>query len=96
MANRILLVGNPNVGKSSLFNLLTGIRQKTGNYDGVTVEKKEGHYQQGTYITDLPGILLKQGFDVRALPVLKPIEALSVNTVEQLAQVEAEMQKSHS
>ncbi|MEM9410470.1 MAG: NTP transferase domain-containing protein [Planctomycetota bacterium] len=52
--------------------------------------------QQEYYITDLPGILLQQGFDVRALPVLKPIEALSVNTVEQLSLVEAEIQKSHS
>lgn len=36
------LAGNPNVGKSSLFNLLTGLQQKTGNFPGVTVEKKEG------------------------------------------------------
>ena len=42
-----------------------------------------------SYITDIPGILLKEKEDVRALPVLKPIEALSVNTVEHLANVEA-------
>lgn len=47
--------------------------------------------QQEYYITDLPAILLKDGQDVRALPVLKPIEALSVNTVEHLADVEAAM-----
>ena len=36
------LVGNPNCGKTTLFNALTGLRQKVGNYPGVTVEKKEG------------------------------------------------------
>ena len=37
------LVGNPNAGKSALFNALTGARQKIANYPGVTVERKEGH-----------------------------------------------------
>ena len=39
---RIALVGNPNCGKTALFNLLTGSRQKVANYPGVTVEKKSG------------------------------------------------------
>ena len=38
----IALLGNPNTGKTSLFNSLTGLSQKVGNYPGVTVEKKEG------------------------------------------------------
>ena len=38
----VALVGNPNCGKTTLFNGLTGLRQKVGNYPGVTVEKKEG------------------------------------------------------
>ena len=38
----VLLIGNPNTGKTSVFNSLTGLRQKTGNYPGVTVEKKTG------------------------------------------------------
>ena len=38
----VALVGNPNCGKTTLFNALTGLRQKVGNYPGVTVEKKEG------------------------------------------------------
>ena len=39
---RIALLGNPNVGKSSLFNGLTGLRQKVGNYSGVTIDKNIG------------------------------------------------------
>ncbi|OOY98838.1 Fe(2+) transporter permease subunit FeoB [Solemya velum gill symbiont] len=56
---RIAIAGNPNCGKSALFNSFTGIRQKTGNWPGVTVDRKEGHFQiddrQVTAI-DLPGI----------------------------------------
>ena len=40
---RIALVGNPNSGKTALFNALTGGKQKVANYPGVTVERKEGH-----------------------------------------------------
>ncbi|MCK9906308.1 50S ribosome-binding GTPase, partial [Frankia sp. Cpl3] len=42
MKQTIALAGNPNAGKTSLFNLLTGTRQYVGNWPGVTVEKKEG------------------------------------------------------
>ncbi|MEA3333180.1 MAG: ferrous iron transport protein B, partial [Pseudomonadota bacterium] len=55
---RIALAGNPNSGKSTIFNLLTGSRQRIGNYPGVTIEKKEGiySYQEQNYkIVDLPG-----------------------------------------
>ena len=41
---RVALVGNPNCGKTALFNLLTGSRQKVANYAGVTVERKEGRF----------------------------------------------------
>lgn len=54
----IALAGNPNSGKTTLFNALTGSRQHVGNYPGVTVEKKEGIYQldeQKINIVDLPG-----------------------------------------
>ena len=55
----IAILGNPNSGKSSLFNLLTGLRQKVGNFPGVTVEKKLGHLNipgNGTCtVIDLPG-----------------------------------------
>ena len=58
-SRRLALVGNPNSGKTTLFNALTGLRQKVGNYPGVTVEKKEGRLTVGeTEVTliDLPGV----------------------------------------
>ncbi|RZI84362.1 MAG: ferrous iron transporter B [Rubrivivax sp.] len=55
----IALVGNPNCGKTALFNRLTGARQKVGNYAGVTVERKEGQFVspagQAWRVLDLPG-----------------------------------------
>ncbi len=59
MIRRIALTGNPNSGKTTLFNQLTGTRQTTGNWPGVTVEKKEGvvrHSHGHLYVVDLPGI----------------------------------------
>ena len=57
---KIALIGNPNAGKSSLFNTLTGLRQKTGNFPGVTMDKLTGIWELGPKnqieILDLPGI----------------------------------------
>ena len=56
----LLLLGNPNTGKSSLFNKLTGLNQKVGNFPGVTVEKKEGiiNFKNNYFVNviDLPGV----------------------------------------
>jgi len=55
---KILFAGNPNVGKSTIFNILTGLNQHTGNWAGKTVEKSKGHYKYKNYLYelyDLPG-----------------------------------------
>ena len=58
-AMRVALVGNPNCGKTALFNLLTGSRQKVANYPGVTVDRKEGQLTTPAgrqfRLLDLPG-----------------------------------------
>ena len=58
MSVKIALAGNPNCGKTTMFNDLTGANQYVGNWPGVTVEKKEGKYTKDkeVVITDLPGI----------------------------------------
>ena len=58
MEIKIALAGNPNCGKTTLFNALTGANQFVGNWPGVTVEKKEGRLkgEKDVIITDLPGI----------------------------------------
>jgi len=63
----IALAGNPNCGKSALFNAFTGIRQKTGNWPGVTVDRKEGRFEldsREVAAIDLPGIY---SFDASSL-----------------------------
>jgi len=63
----VAIAGNPNCGKSALFNALTGIRQRTGNWPGVTVERKEGRCRidgRDVAVVDLPGIY---SFDAASL-----------------------------
>ena len=57
--------------------------------DQLQPNNKQGEY----YLTDCPGIMQREGKRVEALPVLKPCEALSINTIDELGQVEAEMRR---
>ena len=66
----IALAGNPNAGKTTLFNHLTGARQHVGNYPGITVEQKEGcclHHGQGLRVVDLPGTYSLTAYSVEEL-----------------------------
>ena len=58
----VALFGNPNVGKTTVFNLLTGLNQYVGNWPGVTIEKKEGYLNDNIKIVDLPGIYAMDTF----------------------------------
>ena len=58
----VALFGNPNVGKTTVFNLLTGSKQYVGNWPGVTIEKKEGFISEDIKIVDLPGIYAMDTF----------------------------------
>ena len=63
-ANRVLLVGNPNTGKTSLFNVLAGVHAKTANYPGITVDYRQAdihvplsdQQEQPIVLVDLPGM----------------------------------------
>ncbi|MDB8793257.1 ferrous iron transport protein B [Romboutsia sp. 1001216sp1] len=58
----VALLGNPNVGKTTVFNLLTGANQHVGNWPGVTIDKKEGILEKDINIVDLPGIYAMDTF----------------------------------
>jgi ferrous iron transport protein B len=66
----VALAGNPNSGKTTIFNALTGARQHVGNYPGVTVEKKEGRLRHGNYeitFVDLPGTYSLTAYTIEEL-----------------------------
>lgn len=72
----VALVGNPNCGKTSLFNFASGSHEKVGNYSGVTVDAKEGHAQYNGYrfnIVDLPGTYSLSAYSPEELYVRKQI-----------------------
>ncbi len=85
--NEVCLVGNPNCGKTTLFNMLTGTYQKVGNWAGVTVEKKQGKLKsdKSKIITDLPGLysLKPTSPDERVvIEFLKTFHGLIVNVID--------------
>ena len=65
----IALVGNPNSGKTTLFNALTGTRQRVGNWPGVTVERKSGSYPHGDAKVEALAVR-RRDRDERAPPIL--------------------------
>ena len=85
---KILLVGNPNCGKTTLFNVLTGENQRIGNWPGVTVEKKTGSFSVGLHhyeLIDLPGIYslscTRQGSSPDELITVKEFVALDADLI---------------
>ncbi|WP_299978550.1 ferrous iron transport protein B [Desulfobacula sp.] len=85
----IALAGNPNCGKTTIFNNLTGARQKVGNWPGVTVEKKEGKLRHKEYdlkIVDLPGTYSLTPFSIEEITardfILNEIPDIVVNIID--------------
>ena len=71
---RVALVGNPNCGKTSLFNIASGSHEHVGNYSGVTVDAKEGYFEYGGYkfiLVDLPGTYSLSAYSPEELYVRK-------------------------
>ena len=86
---RVALVGNPNCGKTSLFNMASGSHEHVGNYSGVTVDAKEGNFEYGGYhfkIVDLPGTYSLSAYSPEELYVrrnlIEDIPDVVINVVD--------------
>ena len=89
MEIRVALVGNPNCGKTSLFNMASGSHEHVGNYSGVTVDAKEGNFEYGGYhfkIVDLPGTYSLSAYSPEELYVrrnlIEDIPDVVINVVD--------------
>ncbi|MBL4905699.1 MAG: 50S ribosome-binding GTPase, partial [Flavobacteriaceae bacterium] len=93
---KVALIGNPNTGKTSLFNQLTGLKQKVGNYPGVTVDKKQGTCKlpnkQIAIITDLPGTYSINPTSVDESIVLKSLLTVDDETYPDVIVVVADIE----
>ena len=77
----VALVGNPNSGKTSLFNAISGSHEHVGNYSGVTVDAKRGHYNYKGYrfeITDLPGTYALTAYSPEELYVRRHLSLIHI------------------
>lgn len=74
---KVALVGNPNSGKTSLFNKLTGLHQKVGNFPGITVEKKSGQFNVDRYKVDLVDLPGTYSLDARSMDEKVAAQAIS-------------------
>lgn len=89
---RIALAGNPNCGKTTVFNGYTGARQHVGNYPGVTVDRKEGHVVvNGTNVTlvDLPGTYSLTAYSMEEIVARRELAANNIQAVIDVAEASA-------
>lgn len=81
---RVALVGNPNAGKTSLFNISSGARERVGNYGGVTVDAKEGRFKYAGYtfkLIDLPGTYSLTAYSPEELYVRKQLSEGDIDVI---------------
>jgi len=85
---KVAVIGNPNTGKSTLFNALTGMQARTGNFPGVTVEKKIGRIQQENRTVDLIDLPGTYSLSPRTLDEMVSVEVL-LGRQEEIGEVDA-------
>ncbi len=86
MKKEIALIGNPNCGKTSLFNVITGLNAKVGNFAGVTTERREGYYKKNksAVFVDLPGIY---DFNVQSLDEKVVVDYVKTHNISAIINV---------